>query len=455
MAETTFPKASLTSDSQPSYVHYSVDINDINQYTFMTHTYEGTGGYKDCSYLIPFHREAWYENRKKFSVYRNFLKPIIDALVMPVFSNPITREYDSALFDEFVINANNKGDSLTAITMEACKYARLHGVCFVVMDNFSEVPELLQDAIDLRAFPYIYIQTADTVSEYAVDRFGKLESITFKGVETLDGKELTTLVTWTKDDYIKEWVYKNTVVKTESVVHGLGVLPVTAVFSENVSDVLPNPPFYSIARLNYGLFNKDSELRDQERAQAFSILYYQTNGNNNNITIGPHNVIPLPVSNELTITPGYASPDSSVIKALIESSEKYIKSIHDAAEQRGVTVTATSGIEQAYKFRSTAQQLKNTARVAMELEVSLAKLFMSYTNSEFEITVSYTKEYSPYYEQLSVDDATKMLQIDYPVEVKNEIKKVLVGKVLNHLNSDEMRNLTDLINESSRETTQS
>lgn len=444
--ETKFPEASLTPTSGPSYNHSSVNINDINDYTFMTHTYQGTGGYKDGSYLIPFHREAWYENRKKFSVYRNFLRPIIDALVIPVFSNPITREYDSPLFDEFVNDANNKGDSLTAISMEACKYARLHGVCFVVMDNFSNVPESLQEQIDTRALPYVYIQTADTVYAYSTNEFGGLTTITFKGEEIIGDEKYTTLVTWTNEDYIKEWYDGNKFIKSESYNHALGVLPVTAVFSENISEILPQPPFYSIARLNYGLFNKDSELRDQERAQAFSILYYQMNGQDNSITIGPHNAIALPVDSDLTITPGYASPDSSVIKALIDSAKDYIQSIHDAAEQRGVMVTATSGIEQAYKFRSTAQQLKNTARIARDLEVSLADLFMRYTTNTFDITISYTQEYSPYYEQLSVDDAIKLLQIEYPQKVKSELKKVLIGKVLNHLDSEEMRELNELIN---------
>jgi len=441
MKETKYEDVGLTANRQPSYSHSYTEVNNVNDYLFMTHTYEGSGGYRDGAYLVPFAREAWYENRKTFSTYRNYIKPIIDAMITPVFSNPISRELirGDARYNKFIENSDNRGNSLTSIIQEAVKYARLHGVSFIVMDNMSDTADMtLQQQIDERILPYLYIQTADSVANYATDKFNKLTEISFKGQESIGDEKYVTIVTWSANFYIKEWYDGDKFIRAESFQHDLGILPIIPVMNDSTSSYLPTPPMYSLAKLNLGLYNKDSELRDQERAQAFSVFYIQHDTNNSNLTIGPHNAISLPVTPDLNITPGYASPDSSVLKHIMDSCQKYIDSIYASAEQHGISVQATSGIEQAYKFHSTAQQLKHTARIAHAAEIGIVKVLSAYLSVDIEVTIKYTTEYTPYYDNLTIDEAQKALEMNLPNSAKVELKKALVGKLLNHLETEEL-----------------
>ena len=164
MKEKSFDVASkdVTNPNYSQAIGY-VDTNKLNPYLFCSHAYEGDAGFRDGNYLIPFERELFYPKRKTFSAYRNFVKPIINAIVDPVFSSKIIRETENDLFQEFIYNCDNKGTDLHYFSKEIATLARLHGVCFVVMDNFSEVPDTRSEAIAQRKLPYIYIQKAYNV----------------------------------------------------------------------------------------------------------------------------------------------------------------------------------------------------------------------------------------------------------------------------------------------------
>jgi hypothetical protein len=442
-------------NTNPSWGNSHIDVRTLNPYVFVSHTYDGTGGYYDGSYLFPFARESFYEERKKTAFYRNFLKPIIKAITEPVFSKNVIRETSNPLFESFLNNVDNIGSKISANAYNVTTLSRLHGVTFVVMDNFTTINAMsVNEAINLRLFPYIYIQPAYTVSSHTTDDYGKLTSITFKHTELWnDDKECDVYVTWNDIQSIKVYSRNNKELTRQTNTHNLGVLPVISVYSDTVQDILPVPPVYDIAKLNYAIFNKDSELRDQERATAFSMLYMQTDSNNNNFAIGSHNILLLPASSDITIPPAYISPDTSIMSTLSANTEVLINSIFSAAQQQGVVaIKETSGIAEAYKFRAQSTQLQKTAIIAEHYEQKVAELFSRYIKQDVDYIVNYDKTYDPFYSRVTVDELTKLLSLPLPDDVKKALYKSIVSKTLDHLDQDTLNVLFDSIDKSNTTT---
>jgi hypothetical protein len=424
----------------------SVDIRNVNPYVFMSNSYHGSGGYLDGSYLMSYARESFYSERQKFSFYRNYLKPIINAMVEPIFAKTITRTTSNDLFESFLADVDNRKNNMNKFTENVMILSRLHGVTFVVMDNFNNTMLTRSDAISSRQFPYMYIQPSYNVYSYKVDSFKNLYEITFKTIDIVNGKEYDLYTTWNKDDTIKEWRDGDKLIKTEVNYHGLGVLPVISVYSSNTDEILPLPPFYDIAKLNLAVYNKDSEIRDLERTQAFSIFFMQTDTQNNSITLGASNALIIPAGNDITMAPGYISPDPNIMKTLVENSEKLIASIIEASEYNGVTgvKTAKSGIAASYDFISTNNTLLKTCVIASKFEMEVSELFGEYVKEKIDYTVVYPNKFQNY---LNKETKTYLdvLNIDLPDNVKKEIKKVIVSELLEGLNTNELDKLLDEI----------
>lgn len=445
MSELNF---NVTTNNIPKYSNQFNNIVNLNKYLFMTHSYEGTGGYEDGTYLFPFLRESFYDQRKEMSHYRNFVRPLINSLVDPVFNAPIVRETTNALYKKFIESPNGL-DSMNEFSKEVALYSRLHGTVFVVMDNFlsTEIPETENEAIDKRILPFAYIQPAYTVYSYKTNKFNQLISITFKDNVIIDDETYCKYTTWDDIGVLVEIKDGDKTVSTSYLEHGLQVIPVIQVNNINKSDILPMPQFYDIARINLAVFNKDSEIRDQERAQAFSIFYMQTDQTSNNTTVGPHNAILIPADESITITPGYVSPDSNILTVLMANNKELIDSIYKISENNGVTAIkqATSGIAESYKFYSQNSQLIKTANFCEEFEKRLASLFSKYVNQDVNLIIKYTKDYSPTINRDSIDNTIKLLSLELPIEVKNEIKSNLINQVLSYMDKNELDELLNKI----------
>jgi hypothetical protein len=427
--------------------NHFLDIRTVNPYVFLSHAYNGSGGFLDGSYLMAYPRESFYTDRQKYSFYRNFIKAIINSMVEPVFSKPIVRTTTNDMFDSFLQNVDNKKTNMNKFTENVMIYSRLHGVIFVVMDNFSNELNTVssrQDAINGRYFPYIYLQPAYYVNNYKVDYFNNLIEITFKTIDMIDGKKVDLYTTWDSLNTVREWKEGDKLIKTEANYHGLGVLPVIPVYSTNNDEILPLPPFYDIAKLNLAIYNKDSEIRDQERSQAFSIFYMQTDSNNNSITLGASNALIIPASSEITMPPNYVSPDTNILKTLMDNNKELINSIYEIASSQGVVGVqeAKSGIAASYKFISTKDQLERTCTIAKEYEMKVAEMFGKYTGELIDYVVTYPRKFDNI---ISIDFATlkDMLAIETTTDIQTEIKKLMVSDILDNLPQERLNELLD------------
>lgn len=402
-------------------------ISSLNVYDFMDMTREGSGIYRDGTGLVPHTREMDYPKRKEIAFYKNFVKPIVRAMVEPVFTDEAVRkvedidgnEQTGMMVNTFIEDADNDGSSLQSVVEDIVTYSRLHGVSFAVVDNFpsEDIKETTQANIDARIMPYVYMRKAQQVKGWKLDRFGKLEVIAFyesapgKG---LDSKDIEGIAPTKKDkenegaEYIRIWdteksqVYRKT--KKESkfkkdgdpVLHGLGRIPVLTLFAIRRKDktiLLVDPPLYDLARLNYTVFNKDSEIRELERAQGFSFLYAQ-GIEPGDLTIGANNYLNIPEG--ATIAPGYCAPDPNIQKTLMENNGNIKDDIFTIAEQNGVTgITDQSGIAKQWDFFAHESVLKKTSSMAVDIEERIIELFKGYTGEVFVYTVEYKTDFQP------------------------------------------------------------
>jgi len=426
----------------PTYQNTRIDIRNINKYKFVTEAFEGSGGFCDGSYLLPHAREAWYEERQAMSFYRNYIKPVGESIVYPAINN-ITRTSTSDIYNQFILDVDYKGNDINTHVMDVMLHSRLHGNVFVVMDNFANQPLDLSSAIEQRNIPYVYIQPAYTVDTYEADDFGNLVTITFYSYVKIDGKTYKMTYKWDDNQLVITKYDGEKAIEVKPFPHNFGVLPVIQVNSTIQKEVMPFPPFYDIARLQYALYNKDSEVRDQERAQAFSILYVQTDTPQNGIALGPHNAIIIPANDKITMPPGYISPDSNILTILSNNSRVLIESIYEAAKDRGAVGVseAKSGVAEAYRFIGTNNELQHTAAIAADYETKLVDMLSKISNTDITVEIRYPREFNPAINRSSIDDTLKLLNLDISDELKHEIKKALLSDVLSHLDKEKLEQL--------------
>jgi hypothetical protein len=386
------------------------DIMALSVYDFMEHTYNGSHGYRDRSYLIPGLREAFYEKRRKTSYYVNVFKPIIDAMVTPVFTSTIERKDNgSEAILKFVENCDNAGTSLTTTIKNVITTARLCSISFVVVENFDarEISDDEKTNIQNRTFPYIYEKTAQEVHEWNCNRQGGLKSITFcDRIEDIEGKEAIKrhyyrefdVNSW-REYYIDNPVKgkENIEVETVSGIHSLGILPVIPVLNfAKTSNLktMPLPEHYNLAYLCFALFQKESQVVVGEQYQTFSLLAV-SNWGRTGMNAGATNFIDCGA--DAKWAPVYVAPPQEGLRTVVSNCERLKEEIKNEAKQSGVIgiKEAKSGLAKEWDFRAEETVLRDTAQAAMELEIKIIAIVEKYMKTSFGYSVRYETNYSP------------------------------------------------------------
>lgn len=458
----------LKSDGQPGVADTDkyVSVNSLNIYDFMDDAYLGSRGFRDGKYLVPHSREMFYKNRMDLAFYKNFVRPIIRAMVDPVFVNlaPRTVTPDNVLFTDFIDNCDNAGTHLQDFSHDVIETCRLHGCDFVVVDDFpmSEQPDTAEEAKIKRIFPYVYERTAQQVYEYKVDGFGNLESITFKEEpikKKVAGKEkeVDQYRKWTKNQVITLEMDSagKSLVPINTIDHNLEKIPVISIYSgrrRDKSALLVDPPLYDLAKLNLTIFNKDSEIREVERNQGFSVLYIQGRPTGN-VTTGTSNV--LFISPDATIPPGFAAPNPQIQDKLMQNNDKIKEDLFRIAEQSGVTGvrSAKSGIAVQWDFYAHESVLKRTSWLAGTLEEKIAYIFALYTKETFEYVISYPQNFQPNDKLAEVNVYDKYLGFDLPSKAKKLAKKKITRVLFSDESEEEVADALKEIDEEEEDET--
>lgn len=405
-----------------------VDVRGVNIYDFMRHTYEGSGGYRDGTYLIPFMRESFYTDRQKSAVYKNIFSKIINAMIRPVFGGEIDRIVDDDLFENFIDNVDNAGTDLDSFTNLIITHARVYGFTMVVMDNFNSFKTMsVKEAILNREYPYMYECTPNMIHKIDVDDYGKPLSIVFKlGYHEENNKKYQLFREWNESSivlyYDKVSNGKHIKVVLDENEHNLGVIPVIVVnyfIKDKKLNELPSPPYYSLALLTYALYNKETYIDELEKYQSFSLLVSQ-GLDQRSMAIGPTNFIN--VADNVSNLPTYISPNVDNTRVLVENCDRLKDEIYKEAEQMGVVaiIKEQSGVAKEWDFRGEESVLKETSNAANKFEQEVAYLFGLYINKpDLRLESKYPEDFSPQYYGQRINELLNILK-EIPPKVLSE-----------------------------------
>ena len=254
----------------------------IGKYELLDNAYRASGGFETGDYLIPHPSEKAdkYVRRKNMSYFINYVKPVVDAHVNPIFKAEPIREGMSSTFSLFEKDVDGKKTTLTRFMKKAAIRAKLHGVEFIVVDMEQvEEDRILteKDVVDERLYPYLYLVSPAQVTDWYTDKLGRLVSITYtidNYVLDDDGNAVNRPETWTWTNTICKKAVDG---KTQTFQNSVGIIPIIPLYGaiNDSNNLIPQSDLYAIARTNHALYNACSELRERNRAQAFSLLTYR------------------------------------------------------------------------------------------------------------------------------------------------------------------------------------
>lgn len=432
----------------------TMPINILSQNTdvVIDEMYNYTGGFRSGAYLVPHAiEETHFSERCGFSHMVSFFSPVVDAMVRPVFDSKQKRKTDNVKMQEFIKNCDNRGTPLQTMMRYSATEMRKHSNYFLIVDNLpaEAMPETDEQAVQMRAIPYIYRKKPQDVVNFDIDRFGRAESITFKNGVHKDGdSESPKYLTITKGEFIEHTELTTSDGKKSSMelsrsAHPLGKLPVV-IMQDSLPDsgeLLANQKLYGLMRICHAVFNKDSEMREIERKQEFSMAVFYTD-NPTSLSTGTGNAIMLGREDK---SPHFLEPNAGILAGLLETRTALREDLYRVAEQNGVVgvQSAKSGTAMAFEFMARDSILRETAELCETAEEQIAELFFLWIDEPYDYEVEYNEDYTP------ADDATTLKWIDLammselPNTVKQNIIQLIARKINPKMSDDDVETIAD------------
>lgn len=428
-----------------------VDIIASPDYRFLEDAYYATGGFKHGDYIVKRPRETLenYEVRKQLSYYLNYVKPVVDSHVNPIFRTEAARDWggrrdtnSSNLFSLFYDNVDTVKTKLPKFMKRAARIAKLHGAAFIVVDNIKDQPGTMAEVLKQRAFPYAYVVKPHQVTDYTVNKAGALTSITYTIQADGSGSagKLKEIWTWTET----EWKCSGQDTTEKTGPNLLGKVPVVVLMGADVDpgELKPQSEFYSIAKANKRIYNLCSEIDEIITKQAFSIFTYPIGANTDQQDVkemltGTENAVCY--DGTLSNAPDYVSPDSAQLEQLRAERTELIQEIYRMAQQSHVTgvETKTSGVAKSWDFEQTNQTLADFANNCEAAEYNIAELFELWTGATINYECQYSDDFGIVDVAGALDEVSKALDLNIGGKFNAEVKKKAVDVYLNDLPEDD------------------
>lgn len=378
-------------------------------------SYYGTGGFefgaldgtdgnadtRDGSYLVRHPREHLesYNTRRKVAYYLNYMAPVVDSHVSPLFRREAERKVVSSsaedLWTAFVEDADGAGSSLAQVMREAAMPAKRDGACYLVVTSPEVAPANRAQAFEIK--PYIYRVEALDVVDLKRDRFGRV--VSFSHLESREGEEKPVIRTLTPSGWAVTNDKGDVLERGEYAVR-YPTAPVVEICtgSKVRGAKLPRSNFVAIARAGHRLFNLCSELDEIFRAQTFSILLYPAK-NLEGLTIGVNNA--LGFDGEGKHAPAFIAPPDGPAKLLMEQIDRLVREIYRMAlltHQTGTTgnqqvQTLLSGVALRIDREALDTALGDFAATLEKAEMQIAALWAWWTNEKLEYSVGYPRDF--------------------------------------------------------------
>lgn len=423
----------------------------INKYELLDDSYRGTGGYEDGSYLIPHPREKVdkYNRRRTLAYYTNYVKPVVDAQVNPIFKQEPNRQNTSEEYTRFANDVDGNNTTLTRFMKKAAIRAKLHGVEFIVMDMEQlDTSKTItkKDVEDNRLYPYLYLISPSQIEDWATDKFGKLIYIKYSIDNTVinnkgEKEEYTETYSWTETICTK-----TNGTKTETFTNNIGEIPVIPLYGtvNNSSDLIPQSDLYPIARTNLAIFNATSELRELERAQAFSVLTFPISEDDDYesatsaLQVGTSDL--LMFRGDMNNKPEYITPAGTPAQTLLSEITFMVQQIYRMAclkDNTSVSQYNVTGIAKEYDNQQLYQVILELAQGLQQAEYKVAHLFGLYMNDNLDnISIVYNNQFGIIDATAALTNATQSLALNISPEFNLQVKKQVIRAVLNSVDSN-------------------
>lgn len=433
----------------------SVDLNKVNPYDLVRHAYHGTGGFMDGEFLLNHTREKDFAERKGYSFYPNHFKPIIDALVNPIYKNPPERENinDSQEWFVFDGDCDAKGTKLTNFMRRAATRAKRDGVLFLVMDNVINIPSNFSEAMEQRALPYIYWKNPTDVVYYKTDNFGGLAEIAFKELSKeakSNEKDEYQYRLWYRGGWqvyskFEKGEFKEMV---DSGILPFDELPIVQIMTGDPEEnpVLPMPPLYSIARINTAIYNLWSEYREIQRRIGFPILARPVDDVNSPsaVEMGAGTILDYPM--ESSKGPEFIQPGNEVLESIMSAIQDLKEEMYKQAGLSGVTgVIELSGRAKEWDNLATQNHLSDFARELERAENRIVYLFGLWLGKDVNVNIKYSESFGIDDFGSDIENAERMLEMNCSTEVNQEVKKGLVRSYFSYMDAEDIGELEETV----------
>jgi hypothetical protein len=430
----------------------------IGKYRLLDDAYRGSGGFEDGSYLVPFpvEKAEKYARRKDLAYYINFIKPIIDSHVNPIFKSDPVRDNMSDTFKLFLNNVDGNNTTLTRFMKKASIRAKLHGVEFIVIDAPKVDPNIVltkKRVIDERIYPYLYLVSPSQVTNYARDKFGKLISITYSiqnDIVQEDGSVKTITETWTWTDTICKKIVNNEEEVFENTVGKIPVIPLYGVLNAT-DDLIPQSDLYGIARSSFALYNLLSAITCVNRNQAFNILVYPI-GDEDEYEDPENDPIRVGVSDTLLYrngqqSPKFISPSDKPTDMMMAEANLIIKEIFRQANLTFMNQQNISNVSGLAKKWDNLQLFRTILDLAENLQATerlIGLLFGKYMNEDMSsYYVTYNKEYGVIDVSETLANALTTFGFNISDGLNYEVKKKVIRAMTDDLDSSVTQGLIE------------
>lgn len=365
-------------------------------YKLLHDAYYGDGMFYDGSALIKHERESIknYRRRRKLAYYLNYVGPIVDCSVLPVFNDEIKRDYnDTAKFKMFLDDVDRVGTSLQDFMSRQAVAAKLYGVVYILVNNEAVLGESDADNIANRSLPFLTAIEPKDVIGWHFDERGILKDFSYKGKFYDDDGWHTRQYVWTTE----KWEVRDEhgqLLRTGT--HNLKRVPIVQWFGRNTDPkrVLPVPEFISIVQTNYHIYHLCSLLNQISDNQTFNILTMQSTGQGlTDVTIGTNNLLVYPQD---TNAPQFIAPDAGPATVLMEQITRLVSEMYRMSGLNSVigVESAKSGLAKKWDFERTNKNLVNFSVQCEKAEKAIIALYELWSGESIDYVCEYPRDFN-------------------------------------------------------------
>jgi len=422
-----------------------LNINDINNYDLLNDCYFGSGGFYNKNYLIksPREKDKDYENRKKIANYRNIFAPVVDSLNDPIFSHKVARssEGNDTIYKEFINNADTAGASLTNVIQEIDLKAEILGCVFCFMDNFDSDIDTELEALNDRAFPYVFYVEPRNIKSYAFDELGRLIFLKYQNVtssQSLLNFGVSEIETTYRSYYIKNGTWYTCQTDGSGNLTG-EELETSAPYMYSTTKKwnkqrLPLSRHLDTATTSIAIYNQNSLINQQQFTNTFNTLVMY--GEKGNINLEVDSTLFIPEGNE---APFYLSPDvatsDSIAKDRTEVQSEVMK-VNNLSIQN--SSTQQSAESKRWNDKKRQEKLSKKVNSIMDLERWVSNSFAFYFEGSLTSNVIYNETFDFFTTSEDLEDIIKMEEAGFSQETQNKARAMFITKLFNQLNSGEV-----------------